>query len=76
MQVLIQPLGIRVSELLIGKDLLHYIILVLPLDKTAFDSEASISAVFPSVVGDFLHPNALLPLIKISTHLQIPIYRG
>ena len=63
MQVLIEALGIRLSELLVGKYSLHDIVLVLFFDKAALDTQTLLSAVLADGVGDFFHPNTLLPLL-------------
>mgnify|MGYP001626809379 CR=1 FL=1 len=73
LQLLSQLLRIRLRQLLIGKDALHYIVLVFFLNKTAFNSKSFLALIFARIVGHFFHPNPFLPLVQIASHLKISI---
>ena len=62
LQILVQSLGIRLRQMLIREDPLHYVLLIFFLYESTFNTQALVSIVFADGVGDFFHPDALLSL--------------
>lgn len=75
MQILVQSLRIGLCQVLIRENTLHYVLLILLLDESTFYPQALVSIVFADRVAHLLHPNALLPLLQVTSHFQISVDR-